>query len=549
LSLSALGYESKQIPPAGKLLYAMSMEHFLIATTMLVVGLFAVLSWDTTYPNQRDVMVLAPLPVRARTLFLAKVAAVASAFSLAVLILHVACGFIWPITLNIDNPRLTVPAFTYDRAIAPVNADELQAVLGQDLAPAYQAGIGPLAPGTGTGLAIGVWKRGVRRVFTYGAAKTDSLFEIGSISKTFTALILARMIAEGKVTLNQPVRELLPEDSVKPSYREITLLDLATHHSGLPSMPDNLQITNQENPYANYHKADLYEYISLRGVRKSPGAEFNYSNLGYGLLGEVLADRAGLSYPDLLRTYVTGPLQMQDTVIALSAEQRQRFLQGHYPPGRAVHAWDMDALAPAGGIRSSVEDMLTYLERQLHPDALSGVAETHKLRADLENPDGRVALAWIYDVAARTYWHDGGTRGFSSYAFFRPADDAAGIVLINVAPWPIFADLVGLHIRQRLTGEPAVSLGFLTIPASGGFAGLVRLYATYWFTMLAAGAFIFCCVLGLQGIAAQVLPRRLFLRASSFLQLAAFCLLVSVYFLQPLVTGPLAIMSAQSAAG
>jgi hypothetical protein len=268
--------------------------------------------------------------------------------------------------------------------------------------------------------------------------------------------------------------------------------------------------------------------------------------LGYGLLGEVLADRAGLSYPDLLRTYVTGPLQMQDTVIALSAEQRQRFLQGHYPPGRAVHAWDMDALAPAGGIRSNVEDMLTYLQRQLHPDGLSGVAETHTLRADLENPDGRVALAWIYDVAARTYWHDGGTRGFSSYAFFRPADDAAGIVLMNAAPWPIFADLVGLHIRQRLAGEPAVSLGFLTIPASGGFAGLVRLYATYWFTMLAAGAFIFCCVLGLQGIAAQVLPRRLFLRASSFLQLAAFCLLVSVYFLQPLVTGPLAIMSAQS---
>src|SRR5262249_57325843 len=94
----------------------------------------------------------------------------------------------------------------------------------------------------GTGLAIGVWKDGERRVFIYGTAKPDSLFELGSISKTFTGLMLAQMVVQGKVRLDEPVRELLPPGTVtKPPDSEITLLDLATHHSGLPAMPDNMR--------------------------------------------------------------------------------------------------------------------------------------------------------------------------------------------------------------------------------------------------------------------------------------------------------------------
>ncbi len=545
--LPALGYGSKALPPVGKLMYALSTEHFLIATTMLVVGLFAVLSWDSTFPNRRDVLVLAPLPVRATTLFLAKVAAVASALSLTVLTLHVACGFVWPLTLNIENPAMTVPSLTYDTAIAAVDADRLQAVLNHDLAQAYKPGTGPLAPGYGTGVAIGVSTHGVRRVFAYGAARTGSMFEIGSISKTFTGLILAKMVVEGKVSLNQPLRELLPEDLVKkPGRREITLLDLATHRSGLPSMPDNLPDPTQANPYANYHTTDMYEYMERRGVYKLPDEEFNYSNLGYSLLGQVLASRAGRTYPDLLRDDVTGPLHLDDTVITLSGEQQRRFIEGHFPLGHPVHAWDMDALAPAGGIRSTAGDMLTYLEANLNPTGglSAALIASHQLKAEMA-PGHRIAIAWIYDTASETYWHNGATRGYTSYAFFRPKDDSAAIVLVNNGPWPPFCGLVGEHIRQRLTGKPAVSLNLLVIPASGGIVGLIRLYVVYWFTMLSAGVFIFCCVLGLQGLAAQVLPRRVFLRASSFLQLAAFCLFVSVYFLQPLVATPEALMAAQ----
>ncbi|HMJ62748.1 MAG TPA: hypothetical protein VK493_13340, partial [Bryobacteraceae bacterium] len=127
------------------------------------------------------------------------------------------------------------------------------------------------------------------------------------------------------------------------------------------------------------------------------------------------------------------------------------------------------------------------------------------------------------------------------------AADYAAVVLSNTGPGTMFSpDITGEHIRQRLAGLPAISIASVSIPARGGFLGLIRLFAVYWFTMLASGAFIFCCVLGVQGLAAQLLPRRLFLRLSSFLQLAAFCLFVSVYFLQPMLAMPSNILDAQS---
>ena len=188
-------------------------------------------------------------------------------------------------------------------------------------------------------MAIGVWKHGERRVFTYGTAKPDSIFEIGSISKTFTGLILARMVEEGKVRLDEPVRELLPPGTVaKPQGPEITLLDLATHHSGLPRMPDNFHPANRDNPYADYGPEQLYAYLSRHGVAKPPDATFAYSNVGVGLLGYALALHAGRSYPDQLREDITDPLGMPDTVVKLSSAQQQRFLQGYDERHHPVHA-------------------------------------------------------------------------------------------------------------------------------------------------------------------------------------------------------------------
>jgi CubicO group peptidase (beta-lactamase class C family) len=552
-SIPALGFGDSRIPPQANLIFAWSAEHFLIATTMLVVGLFAVLSWDSTFPDRRDVLTLGPLPVRARTLFLAKVAAVAASLSLTVVTLHVLAGLVWPLALNARFPACSIPAFTSDRAMAPVEAAGLQSVLDRDLARVLAPGSGELAPGTGAGIAIGVVEHGVRRVFTYGAAKPDSLFEIGSVTKTFTGLVLAQMVEQGTVRLDEPVRELLPAGTVaKPSGAEITLLDLATQHSGLPRMPRNFHPADKTNPYASYHVSDLYAFVADYGVRKPANATFAYSNLGFGLLGQALADRARMTYADLAKEQVTRPLGMRDTVVSLSAEQQSRFMQGHDVEHHPVHAWDVDGLAGAGAIRSTAGDMLTYLDANLHPEKLTAtlsaaMVRSHELKADAGGPGGRIALAWFQDTNTGVYWHGGATAGYTADAFFKPKGDYAAIVLSNTGLGTIIsADIIGDHIRSRLAGKSAISLAKVSVPASGGIRGAIRLFAVYWITMLAAGAFIFCCVLGVQGLAAQLLPRRLFLRVSSFLQMAAFCLFVCVYFLQPMLAMPSTLIAAQN---
>jgi len=531
LSGPVLLVAGRPTPPEVWLFEAWSVEHYLIATTMLVVGLFAVLSWDTTFPDARDVLVLAPLPVRARTLFLSKVAAVATALGLTVVLLHSAVGFVCPLVLGVHGTeQLRVPAMEYLPAMPPVDAAGIEPLLKRDL---------PRRLSREVGVVVGVVKHGERRIFAYGTARPDSIYQIGSISKTFTGLLLAQMVEEGKVRLDEPVRELLPAGTVrKPSGREITLLDLAVHHSGLPPMPDNVNRSGIADPaivFANYHGADLDAYVAQHGVGREANPPFEYSNLGFALLGEALADRAGLSYPELVAQRITGPLGMRDTAVVLPAERQQRLIQAYGTRHEPVPPWDLDAFAPAGAISSTAGDLLTYLEAQLRADS-PALRMSQQLRADVA-PGTRIALAWMYDERTGTYGHAGAISGYRSYAFFNPRGGYAWVVLVN-QPTSLLAGLVPLHIRQRLAGEPAVSLASLTIPSSGGFSGAVRMFPAYWITMLGAGAFVYCSVLGLQGFAAHLLPRRLFLRASSYLQLGAFCAIICVYCLQPMMALP-----------
>jgi len=317
-----------------------------------------------------------------------------------------------------------------------------------------------------------VAEHGERHVFSYGAAKVDSIFEIGSISKTFTGLILAQMVAQGKVKYDEPVRELLPPGTVsKPVSAEITLVDLATQHSGLPRMPDNFTPANNDNPYVDYDAAKLYAFLNVHGVAKPADAGFVYSNLGFGLLGQALSVRAGVPYPALLKQQVTDPLGLNDTVVALSAAQQSRFIPGHDGDHHPAHAWDLVAFAGAGAIRSTAGDMLTYLEAQLHPEKLkaagaagatltAAITDSHQLRADAL-PGMRIGLAWLNEAESGNYWHNGATGGYSSYAFFNSAGDYAAVVLLNTSLGSAgsFADRLGQHISQRMAGKPAISLG------------------------------------------------------------------------------------------
>jgi CubicO group peptidase (beta-lactamase class C family) len=378
-----------------------------------------------------------------------------------------------PLVLHrVATPIAAPQAPAPDPAMPPVPLADLKPVLDRDLAAALQRGA--LAPGTDAGITIGIEQHGHRVLVTYGVAAVDSVYEIGSITKTFTGLILAQLSTQGVVQLDTPVRELLPPGTVaKPaSGAEIRLRDLSDQHSGLPRLPDNFAPADPRNPYADYDAKRLYAYLAKQGVALPPNAPFAYSNLGVGLLGQALAEKTGLPYAALLQREVTGPLGLADTGIALTASMQARFITGHTPDHRPAHAWDLDALAGAGGIRSTAADMLTYLDAQLHPDRLpaavlaqatgktlpAALALTQVPQAEM-SPAMHIALNWFIANATGTYWHNGATGGYSSFASFNPGQDLAIVVLSNTAVGKDpFAEKLGAHIAQRLNGKEAISL-------------------------------------------------------------------------------------------
>jgi D-alanyl-D-alanine-carboxypeptidase/D-alanyl-D-alanine-endopeptidase len=352
-----------------------------------------------------------------------------------------------------------------------VAAADLEAVLNKDIAEALKGN--DLAPAKNGGVTIAVYAHGERRIFCYGAAKADSIYEIGSMTKTFTGLLLAQMAEQGKVKLDEPVRELLPAGTVaKPQGQEITLLDLATQRSGLPAMPDNISVENLPQPYADYHAADLMAYLGKHGVANPTQASSPFGSLGFGLLGVALSTRAGTSYDELVRAQIAGPLGMKDTAMSLTPEQGTRMNIGHDQFHGVSDAWRVDALAGAIGLRSTAGDLLAFLEANLHPEALhpdgsfpASATLAAALRQSLA-PHGEVtgsmhiALGWLYQSDTGNYWHNGATASHSMYAFFNPKGDYAAVVLYNTSPGVhgSFAEVLGRHISQRLAGKPAISL-------------------------------------------------------------------------------------------
>lgn len=371
------------------------------------------------------------------------------------------------LVLTRQQRATAVEKIAMDPEMPAVDVAKIEAVIDADLANV----VPKLTAESGIGVTIGVVEHGKRAVFSYGAVKPDSVFEIGSITKTFTGLVLAQMVEQKKVKLDEPVRELLPKGTVeKPaSGAEITLLDLSAQRSGLPRMPDNFAPKDDANPYVDYGAKELYAYVAKHGVARPDGAKFEYSNLGVGLLGQALAVRAGKSYDALVREEVTGPLGMTETAVVLSPALSKRFVGGHGAANAPNHAWDFDALAGAGAVRSTANDMLTYLEAQLHPDKVSGkgaaaktlpaaLAASHEVRGDADG-DMQIALNWFRMGQGGAYWHNGATGGFSAFAVFDPAHDFAVVVLFNRSVDDgSFADDLGRHVAQRLLGVPTPTL-------------------------------------------------------------------------------------------
>jgi CubicO group peptidase (beta-lactamase class C family) len=537
--------------PQVRLLFSWSLEHFLIATTMLTVGVFAVLGWGSMFPDQRDIAVLSPLPVHPGTILLAKMGATGTGLAATILALHLVPSLVWPLRLNASSRPYSIPSLLTEPALPAVGAADLQSVLDQDFAAAL--GNGSLAAGAG-GVSIGVSTHGTRRVFAYGSARWDSVFHIGSVTKVFTGLALAHLIEQGTVRADEPVRDLIPDVPVRATagVRGITPRDLVTHHSGFPGMPAGYRGRDPGNPFADFDVGRLHAFLAARGLARPDSAGFRYSNVGFGLLGHALSTRAGVDYEALVRQLITQPLGITDTAVDLTPDHQRRLMQGHNREHSAVRLWDIGSgLSGAGALKSTASDLLTWLEANLYPERVpdatlaKAIATSHQRLAGAG--DGGIAFGWFVTPAG-DYVHSGDTDGFSAQVWFNPSRERALVVLSNTQRGtPISADVVGEHIRARLDGLPPIALADVTIPPYGGARAWLRLFAAYWLTMIAAGLFTFALIAGVQGLAAALLPHRHFLRASPVIQFAVFCVLVGTYFLQPMVVTGTAVLDAQGA--
>lgn len=316
-----------------------------------------------------------------------------------------------------------------------------------------------------TGIVAGVSDGSSPRVVAYGTGDAQdidgtTLFEIGSITKVFTSVLLADMVLKGEVALTDPVQKYLPEGTHVPERngKVITLIDLATHTSGLPRLPDNLKPSRPDDPYADYTIEQLNAFLGKLVLTRDIGEKYEYSNLGAGLLGLALAHRAGKSYEALVRERITGPLGMTDTAITLGPELQKRMTPGHNEKLQPVSEWHIPLFAGAGALRSDCIDMMKFMEANLlaarnareqkkNPPLLAAMAFTLTQRRPTSVPNLEIAMGWhIVKAHGQEYvWHNGGTGGYRSFVGFNPEQGTATVVLSNTSTATGVDDL-GRHL-------------------------------------------------------------------------------------------------------
>src|SRR5450432_2640273 len=280
-----------------------------------------------------------------------------------------------------------------------------------------------------------------------------TVFEIGSISKVFTATVLAELVQEGKVSLDDPAQKYLPGGARMPTHngKVITLGDLSEQNSGLPRMPTNFHPANSQNPYADYTVAQMYDFLSHYELTRDPGAQFEYSNLGVGLLGHVLSLATGRPYAVLEHERVWDPLRMANTAIDLTPEMRARMAVGHDEHGNVTENWDLPTFAGAGAIRSTAIDMLKFADANLHPERgplERAMAFAQIVRAPTDNPNASIGLNWfiVHAGSDTIVWHNGGTGGFRTFLGLEPSRKVAVVVMTNSGGEG--ADDIGMHLLE-----------------------------------------------------------------------------------------------------
>ena len=307
-----------------------------------------------------------------------------------------------------------------------------------------------------TGIVIGMvtpegtkfYSYGVKSMETKEPVDAHTVFEIGSNTKTFTGLLLAEEVLNGELNLDDPIQKLLPEGITAPTRNgeEIKFVNLANHTSSLPRAPDNFVRINPQNPYASLSVEQVYDFIDGYELPYDIGTQWNYSNLGIGLLGNLLADKNNTDYEGLVIKRISEPLGMKDTRIVLTPDMEKRLAKGH-SLGEQVESWDIPAIAGCGALRSTAVDMIKYLKANMGLDKSElypAMQLSHRI-TNSGNSFASTGLGWlISDIEGEEIiWHDGGTGGYMSFMGFNSSGTKGVVVLTNSTGFP---DDIGFHL-------------------------------------------------------------------------------------------------------
>jgi CubicO group peptidase (beta-lactamase class C family) len=320
-----------------------------------------------------------------------------------------------------------------------------------------------------SGIVVGLLdERGTRRVIAHGNPgsgalpfDSDSVFELGSMTKVFTGILLADMVRRGEVELADSVGDLLPREVRVPARngKVITLLDLTTHFSGLPFMPTNLA-RSERGPFGDYTVRDLYEFMSSYELPRDPGDAFEYSNVAVGLLGHALSLRARMTYEALVTDRILRRLAMTNTAVTFTPWMKNHLVQGHNREGKPVPNWNFPALPGMGGLRSTMNDMLAFAAANLsseETDLTMAMRDSHRglrqISGDPKYPgmpsalkQGRIGFNWFISRPGerRIIWTVGLTAGYSTFLGLDVEARRAVVVLTNTGLNNI--DYVGFHL-------------------------------------------------------------------------------------------------------
>lgn len=311
--------------------------------------------------------------------------------------------------------------------------------------------------GINPSIAIGIVNKEGYQFYSFGTKQLNgekvnehTIYEIGSITKTFTGTLLALAILKGEMNAEDPAQNYLEKLTLPTRGDEVIRLgNLTDHTSSLPRMPDNFSPADPLNPYADYTIEDMYEFLESVELSRDIGSQYEYSNLAQGLLGHILSLKAGKSYEDLVQTRILKPLNMIESSITFT-DGMIKNLALPYSNSVEVKNWDIPTLAGAGAIRSSTSDMLKYLEANLglkESDLYSAMQLAHTPR---HNKAGlmQVGFGWHIkpEEEGNIIWHNGGTGGYRAFAGFVSESKSGVVVLTNSN---VSIDDIGFHLLNE----------------------------------------------------------------------------------------------------